>query len=235
MRSGTFILLPKKLANKKAIVNVKNRDNECLKRALKAARFPPPYGKNAQRPSKYPINNDLNREGIRFPTPLKDINNLEKQNPALAINVHGWENDNVIVHRISEKDKSIRRINLMLLHKDGNTHYCFVKRLPALLYDQTKHRNKKHFCEMCLTGFTTADILANHTRYCNGINRRPRKIEMPEEGKNILKFQNFNKQMKAPFVTYADFESRIEDIPRTGTTKQAAQKKQTNTRPVSLL
>ena len=36
---------------------------------------------------------------------------------------------------------------------------------------------------------------------------------MPEEGKNILKFENFKKQMKAPFFIYADFEAVITKIP----------------------
>ena len=33
---------------------------------------------------------------------------------------------------------------------------------------------------------------------------------MPEKGKNTLKFQNYQRQMKAPYVIYADFESIIE-------------------------
>ena len=36
---------------------------------------------------------------------------------------------------------------------------------------------------------------------------------MPEEGKNILSFQNYHKQMKAPYVIYADFEALVQKIP----------------------
>jgi len=53
---GSYLPLPLNLAKKKEIVNVKNRDNECLKWALRAALFPPKNGKDAQRPSKYPVN-----------------------------------------------------------------------------------------------------------------------------------------------------------------------------------
>ena len=35
---------------------------------------------------------------------------------------------------------------------------------------------------------------------------------MPEEGKNILAFQNYHKQMKAPYVIYADFEALVKKI-----------------------
>ena len=152
-----------------------------MKWALKAALFPVQY--HPERPTKYPANDGLNWAGIEFPTPLKHIGKLEKQNPALTINVYGWEKDDVTILWISDKLKTIRRTNLMLLEKDGNTHYCLIKRLSALLYSQTKHKDKKYFCKMCLIGFTMADILARHTIDCNGVNGRPTKIEMPERAK----------------------------------------------------
>ena len=72
LRGGTYIPLPANLAKKKAIINVQNRDNECLKWALRAALFPPKDGKDPQRPSKYiRVNDGINYEGIDFPTPVK--------------------------------------------------------------------------------------------------------------------------------------------------------------------
>ena len=56
-------------------------------------------------------------------------------------------------------------------------------------------------------------MLEDHKKYCNGVNGRPTRIEMPEEGKNILAFQNYHKQMKAPYVIYADFEALVKKIP----------------------
>ena len=44
------------------------------------------------------------------------------------------------------------------------------------------------------------------------VNGRPTRIEMPKEGENILSFQNFKKQMKMPFIIYADFEAIIRKI-----------------------
>ena len=66
---------------------------------------------------------------------------------------------------------------------------------------------------MCLTRFTRADLLEDHEKYCNGVNDRPTRIEMPEEGKNTLSFKNHHKQMKVPFVIYADFEALVRKIP----------------------
>ena len=147
LRGGTYSA---NLAKKKAIINVKNRDNECLKWALRAALFPPKDGNHAERTSKYPVKDDINYEGIDFPTPVKQIDKLEAQNKNLAINVFGWENNYVIVHRISRKVAEVPRINLMLIESGIKQHYCYVKRVSALLFDQTKNSNTIHYCMMCL-------------------------------------------------------------------------------------
>ena len=211
LRRGTYLPLPANLA-KKAIINVKNRDNQCLKWALRAALFPPKDVIHAERPSKYPVNDGINYGGIDFPTPVKQIDKLEAQNGNLAINVFGWENNTVIVHRISRKEPVVPRINLMLIESGEIQHYCFVKRESALLFGKAIN-NKTSYCMMCLTRFTRAHLLEDHKKYCNGVNGRPTRIEMPEEGKNILSFQNYHKQMKAPCVIYADFEALVKKIP----------------------
>jgi len=138
LRGGTYLPLPAKLAKKKAIIKVQNKDNEYLKWTIRAALFPPKKGKNPQRQSKYPVNDGINYVGIDFPTPVKQIEKLEAQNPKLAINVFGWKNDCVIVYRISQKQANVPRINLMLIESGEFQHYCYVKRESALLFEQTK-------------------------------------------------------------------------------------------------
>ena len=168
---------------------------------------PPPKGKNPNRPSSYPVNDGINWSGIVFPTPVKQIDKLEAQNENLAINLFGWENDCVIVHRITKKEKSVPRINLILIESGEKQHYCFVKRVSALLYDQSKHREKKHYCMMCLIGFSREDLLENHKKYCNGLKGKPTRIDMPKEEEKIV-----YKQMKSPYVIYADFEALVKKI-----------------------
>lgn len=215
LRGGTYLPLPPNLAKKRAIINVKNNDNQCLKCSLRAALFPPADGKDPQRQSKYPVDDGINYEGISFSTPLKQIKTLEKNNPKLAINVFAWERGEVIVHRISEKDRSVERVNLILIHRGEIQHYCYVKRVSALLYDKKMNRKTFH-CMLCLTRFKAAQVYTNHMKHCEGINGKPARIEMPKEGENILKFQNFHKQMRVPYVIYADFESLIRKMPGCG-------------------
>ena len=146
---------PPKLKSKKAIINLQNSDDECLKWALRAALFPPLEGKKVNRPRSYPVNDGIDWSGISFPTPIKQIDRLEVQNRGLGINGFGWEEDCVIVHRISKREKSLPRINLMLVESGEKQHYCFVKRVSALLYDQSKHHDTKHYCMLCLSGFSS--------------------------------------------------------------------------------
>ena len=144
---GSYIPLPAALAAKKAIVNVKNNDDECLRWALKSARFP--VAKNGDRTSRYPDNDGLNWEGIEFPLKVPQIRKLEKQNVGLAINVFGWENGDLTILWISDKSKAIKRINLMLVMDGENSHYCWNKGhgAPSLQQNET---HKKAVLLRCL-------------------------------------------------------------------------------------
>ena len=131
------------------------------------------------------------------------------------------------------------RINLMLIESGIIQHYCYVKRVSTLLFDQTKHQHAKHHCMICLTGFSRADLLESHKKYCKGVNGTPTRIEMPEEGKNTLSFQNHNKKMKVPYVIYADFEALVRKIPGCEggperESKQATQRRQSGMRHVGM-
>jgi len=101
LRGGSYMPLPEKLKNKKAIINVKNRDNKCLRWALRAYLFP--ARSHVNRTSSYPTNDRLNFEGIDFPTPVSQMSKLERQNPGIAINVFGWDKEEVIVYRLREQ------------------------------------------------------------------------------------------------------------------------------------
>ena len=83
--------------------------------------------------------------------------------------------------------------------------------MNRLLYDQTKHKQRKHFCERCLHGFTQLDLLEKHTLDCRGVNQAAVAIEMPEPRERIT-FYNYRKHLKAPCIIYADLESIIRKI-----------------------
>ena len=59
LRGGSYIPLFKKPKKKKTVLNIQNRDNMCLRWAIRSALFPAPRGRNPQRPSSYPTNDGL--------------------------------------------------------------------------------------------------------------------------------------------------------------------------------
>ena len=104
------------------------------------------------------------------------------------------------------KEKFEDEMNLLLITDDEKKHYILIKDFNAFMYNQTKHKNKKHFCMYCLQCFSFERILVKHTNNCLTINGA-QAINMPKRGENILKFNNFHKQLAVPFVIYADFKA----------------------------
>lgn len=63
-----------------------------------------------------------------------------------------------------------------------------------------------YFCPYCLHGFWKENSLQEHQQYCS--THGAQRVELPIAGKNdILKFQDYEKTLKVPFVIYADFET----------------------------
>ena len=102
-------------------------------------------------------------------------------------------------------------MNFLLITKDEKKHYVLIKDFNGFMYNQSKHKERKHFCMYCLQCFLSERILANHVNYCLTINGA-QAINMPKQGENILKFNNFHKQLPVPFVIYADFEAIMNKI-----------------------
>src|SRR5688572_30071141 len=72
-----------------------------------------------------------------------------------------------------------------------------------------KWNHSMHYCKKCLVGYTTIEALKKHTEYCSQHNAQ--KIEVPEAGTK-LRFTNYNRSMRHPFIVYADFEFFIKPI-----------------------
>ena len=123
LKGSSYIPLPEALANKKAIINLKNDDNKCLEWALLSALY-----HDSNNPSKISSYKKhlgvLNMDGIDFPTPISQISRVEKKNN-LAINIYGatvspkLEKINVCPYHISEQPTERQRINLLLLSEDA--------------------------------------------------------------------------------------------------------------------
>ena len=103
LRASKWIPLPKKIADKKAVINIQNKDDNCFMWCV--ARAISPTEHNAHRIDKKlkEAAKTLNMNGIRAPTPIEDIYKFENQNPDFSIVVLGLNKyDNIIVLKDSK-------------------------------------------------------------------------------------------------------------------------------------
>ena len=207
LSGSSYISLPENLEDKKAIINVRNEnDHECFKWAITSAIYQ--REKDPQRLNKKMRNNsqNFNRDGIDFAVSIKQIDKFERQNN-YAINVFGYEDSKVYPLRLSKKDSQV--VDLLLITADPTNHYCWIKNKSRLFSGQvSKHGHARFFCDRCINHFPNGLALKKHLEYCS--NHDAVRIEFPKpkkgEEKAFLKFKNYKKKMRVPFVIYADFE-----------------------------
>ena len=203
LNGSRYIELSTELKNSaKGMINIKNKDDEwfrwCHIRHLN------PQSKDPQRIKKADEQYIDTLDYSNIPVSQKQYNKIEKQNN-IRINVFGYEEEQPFPIHIS-KEKFEDQMNLLLITKDEKRHYVLIKDFNKFMHNQSKHRERKHFCMYCLQCVSSESILAKHTNNCLTINGK-QAIKMPKKGDNILKFNNFHKQLLVPFVIYADFET----------------------------
>ena len=210
LKGSSYIQLPQELRNSaKGLINLKNNDNECFRWChIRHSNYQDKYPQRIKKVDKEYIDK-LNYEGIEFPVTIKQLNKIEKQNE-ININVFGYEEKQPYPIYIS-KEKHEDHMELLLITKDENKHYVLIKDFNKFMFNQTKHKNKKHFCMHCLQCFSSDILLNEHNGNCIQVNGT-QAVKMPDKENNILKFINFHKQQPVPFIIYADFEAIIEKI-----------------------
>ena len=210
MKGSSYIKLPHELRNSsQSLINIKNSDNECFRWCH--IRHLNPQDRNPQRIKKSDkaFIQNLNYSGIEFPVTTKQYNKIEKQNE-ININVFGYEEKQKYPIYVS-KEKYEDCMNLLLITENENKHYVLIKDFNKFMYNQTKHKERKHFCMHCLQCFSSERVLTDHKENCIQLNGA-QAIKMPTKDDNILKFNNAHKQIPVPFVIYADFEAITEKI-----------------------
>ena len=133
--------------------------------------------------------------GIQYPIDIKEVSKFEHQNN-INVNVYGYE------------DKRI--FPLPITTMTTARYYVLVKELSRMVSRQyNNHKGKKYFCQYCLHGCTSEEVLKNHLRRCklHGAQR----IKLPEvddkRGRDKIKFTKTEYQLRLTFVIHADFES----------------------------
>ncbi|XP_020298396.1 uncharacterized protein LOC109862692 [Pseudomyrmex gracilis] len=128
--------------------------------------------------------------------------NVNSYNPIRArCQGHGY----VPLHLTSNKKD--KHVNLLYVPDQRNGHvghFAWIKHLSRLVSLQlSKKKTAK-----CLHYLHTSEKLAQHTVDCERLNNSA--VVLPAEGKNRLKFENYNNKERVPMVVYADLECVLE-------------------------
>ena len=221
INAGSYIDLPPFLKNKKALINMKNEDDECFKWSVLRALNPKDNHPERIDKDLKSKQNTLNMKGIKYPVSFRGIDRFESQNPNISISVVGYNEKDKTVNPLKRSNYTGCEHDIVLLllkevkkgengEEKENSHYVLVNNISALLASQiNNHDHKRHFCLNCFCGYTNKESLNKHKEYC--YNNECVKLSMPPAG-TYLRFKNFLHSEKAPFVIYADFESLVKSM-----------------------
>lgn len=211
LKISSYIPLPKTIKDKKACINVKNKDNQCFMYAM-LAKF---VKRNPQLPSnQYSLlESKYNFNCIQYPTRLKDISIFEKVNN-VSINIFGLhKRDQVYPLKICKSRLRDHR-NLLILNKNNQYHFVYIKSLNRLICNQiTPNRRLKLICERCFSQFDKRyngkARFKQHKLICG--THKPARVELPFK-KPFVNFVNVERMHKVPVVIYLDFEVILENL-----------------------
>ena len=218
LRAGSYIELPKWIKNKKAVLNIKNEDNECIIWCILAYLYPVDRLNNPDRVKNYKEYKDEIKTGdIKFPMEMNDknINKLEKLNN-ISLNIFGIGNNSIYPIKISENKKE-NDIKLLVWNNEKNNHFGLIRNFQRLVNNELSYNNSTKTCERCFQVFYNDEKYNDHI-VGDCLKFKPVKTILPTEGSTLtykytkdgkLNYTNFKKQYEQPVYIVADFESFI--------------------------
>ena len=155
-----------------------------------------------------PYISQCNWKDIKFPLNKEDLKKFEQNNKTIALNIlfvplNKKEISYAYISKYNHKCKN--QVIFLMISDDGEKwHYLAVRSLSALLRGIASSNNGDFYCLNCFHSYRTLTKLKKHERVC--YNHDYCDVDMPEEGRNILKYSTGDKFLKAPFIIYADLE-----------------------------
>ena len=200
---SAWIPLQEKLAQKKAVINMKNQDEFCFKWCITRAanmvenhpeRITPKLREQAE---------EFDWTDCKFPMTLDKIKFFEKRNN-ISVNVYEWKGY-VGPLRITKEEKPFH-VDLVFLTKNSLNHFALIKNFSRFA-SSGKGQTERFFCKRCLNSFPRVESLEKHKEICGEF--AAAKIELPG-GKCF--FKNWERMMHVPVACYADFESILKPL-----------------------
>ena len=140
----------------KGLINSKNDDNKCF--LWCHVRHLNLNGVKLERMTKKDkeIVRELHYSGFHFPVSKKDYSKTEVLN---KININVFCNGNKIVYPAYLSDQCFNNaLDLFFISNGFTNHYVYIKDFNRLMFNKTKHKDKKYFSESCLQCFSSEKV-----------------------------------------------------------------------------
>ena len=143
LRATSYIPLPTCIQNRKAVINIKNKDEKCFLWSVIAGLYGDSHAENHERLSHYlEYEKEFNLQCVQ-------LNNV-------SVSVYTWDEEGFISPLEVSKEVNKRHVNLLLIADDDTNHYCFIKDFNKLVGSQySSGNNKTYFCRFCLHGLSS--------------------------------------------------------------------------------
>ena len=177
----SYIELSPHLKKSTSIVKIQKKDNKCFLWSVLAHLHP--AKKTKFRVTYYaPYEDELDASEVSFLVQISQVKIFERKNK-LSINVFGLDKDYKIVPVTLSKTDYEAKINLMMISKEENNHYCLITNFSGLMRGRTKCTMTMYYCFNCLHGFSRQDLLDKHKQDC--MKNQMQRLSFPEKKKDL--------------------------------------------------
>jgi hypothetical protein len=246
-RGGEYLPLPKWVAEKQCVINVKNNNDQCFKYAMECAWMFKQNGtmpRDPQRPTKYEGLNHFEYGDLVFPIHTTDLDKFEKLNSdkKLSINVIYVGKDEgsvqIVRHGSHYALEDSWVVNLMILTNSSfydtqtKSHWCFITHIEWMIRtNQARTDHPRILCQRCFKDFNSQ---ASHDKHITACNQHKAQVEiLPPAHEAFTYFRDPTKAVQKPFVIYADSEAFNRVIEREAKQPEANTRKLTHHIPAS--
>ena len=185
--------------------NVAGTGDDCFKWAILYGMHPVDVhadrrGKYVEHMGKYDFSS------LSIPAPLQAIGSFALRNNR-SINVYWVDDDSEVIYpiRILSPHVPDRHVYLLLFERAGVQHYATIRNFSRLVGRQlSNHGHTVHCCRRCLHAYSSQ--LDAHALECCHVPW----TKFPKDPR--CRFTNIQKELLAPFVAYADFESILQRV-----------------------
>ena len=219
LRAGAFVPLPNWIQTRRAVVNIRGTGNDCFKWAAFAGMHAVDvHGDRMIQYTEHVGKYDVS--SLHFPVPFSFVGSFGTTNN-MSINVYGVDDDKKVIYplRVSSTLVPDRHVDLLLIERNGIQHYTTIRNFSRLVRRQvSNHGHTVYCCKQCIHAYSTQELLDAHATDCC----QAQRTKFPNDPR--CRFTNIQKQLPAPFVVYADFESILKPVDKYVDTTQGVER-----------